>query len=68
MRKVDLSPLRRGPLLQEWFRDTCEEVRQRAASSRDGFFRELYTRVANQKPTPEVLGKIRDAVILHRMR
>ena len=68
MRKVDLSPLRRGPLLQEWFRDTCEEVRQRAASSRDGFFRELYTRVANQEPTPEVLDRILDAVITHHMR
>ena len=50
------------------FQDMSAEMRERAASTRDRFFRELYTRVANQKPTPDALARIRDTVIRARMR
>jgi len=45
--------------VQAWFQGMSEEMRQQTASSRDSFFRELYTRVANQEPTPETLNRIR---------
>jgi hypothetical protein len=43
-------------------------MRQVAASSRSKFLRELYTRVAEQEPTPNLLDRILDSVITDRMR
>jgi hypothetical protein len=54
--------------VEAWFLETTESMRQLAASTRNRFMRELYTRVASQEPTPEALGRILDIVIAHRMR
>jgi len=54
--------------VEEQFHEMSASMRQLAASTRNRFMRELYTRVASQQPTPEALGRILDIVIAHRMR
>ena len=48
--------------VEAWFQEGTESMRQLAASTRNRFMRELYTRIANQKTTRDVLGTILDAV------